>query len=120
MREVMDKNHIFKLVEVYESPIEIGGWLKFIRIELLESTKERNFLRARVWLDENYNLYPSALNTDTNGGNIQSLHSADAINREITAILPFGEDLIRGKVYLSREDFVSKLFTQVEMLYKSK
>lgn len=111
--------HIFKLVDVYESTIDENDWLKFLRVEILESTKTPLLLRARVWLSESYNLYPSAFNTDNAGKNTQMTHSVEILSRDITVILPFGGELIKGKIYQSKQEFTESLFPHIEEFLKS-
>ena len=116
----MIKNQVFKLIETYESSIDVDGWLKFLRIELFESTKTLLLLRARVWLSESYNLYPSAFNTNSAGNNTKEMHSAEILSRDITVILPFGEVLLEGKVYQSKQKLVDELFILVEDFLNTK
>lgn len=114
----MKKNHIFKLVEVYELLVGFDDNLKFVRVELFESTSTSCWIRARVWLNETYNMYQSELNTDGEGKNLHRLYSSDVVNRDITTILPFGKDLIEGRTYASKETFINDLLPQVESFIK--
>lgn len=108
----MNSNY-YSLVEVQEVSFNIDGWLKFIRIEIFVAIAEPALFRGKVWLSESYNLYPSNLNTNLDGGNLQSLHSEDVVNRDITAILSCGQSLLEGKKYESKNIFINELHIEI-------
>jgi hypothetical protein len=105
----------FKLLEVFEVKLDINGWIRCIRYEIFSSIKEVKKYRARVYIDEQYNLYPYLLNStsDNNGVALNKHHSVDMINRDITTLLPIGEELAIGKIWLSLDEFMSYLHPQV-------
>lgn len=104
---------IYKLTAVYEWPERIGEWLRFVRVEVFACVSQPGNFRARVWLDENYNLYPARLNSDQNGNAINMIHSTDVVNRDITTLLPGVDEWICGKLFASEDDFVSSIMPAV-------
>ena len=104
---------IYKMTVVYEWPERVGEWLRFVRIEVFECISQPKNFRARVWLDENYNLYPTRLNSDQNGNAVNMIHSSDVVNRDITSLLSGADEWICGKVFASEEDFVSSTMPSV-------
>ena len=80
-----------------------------VRIEIFCDTENPNLFRARVWDQNTYNLYPTMLNIDEEGGLKNKMYSCDEINREITLTIAEDPALIRGKEYSNEEEFLNYL-----------
>jgi len=98
----------FKLKSTYEVFLEFSQNTRPIRIEIFYSIKNNKKLRARVWDQNTYNLYPTFANISEEEGLKNKLLSCDDINREITMILSDEpNDLVWGKEWDSEEKYLS-------------
>lgn len=88
--------------------------IKVARIEVFEAINEPLLFRGRVWLSNTYNIYPSQLNTGDNGEDLHKMYSADVINSEITYHLLSASELIEGKRFISKDDFLNGILLQIE------
>ena len=101
----------FKLIEIFEFQLNLNGWSRCIRYEIFLSVVNNKKYRVRIFLDEQYNLYPYLLNSipDTNGNVENKVHSVDMLNRDITTLLPSGEEFLNGKICPSLEIFLNSV-----------
>ena len=106
----------FILQSTYEVVLEFSSNTRPVRIEIFRSADNAKKLRARVWDQTSYNLYPTFANMPQEGGLTNSLMSCDEVNREITTILSANDptDIIFGKEWESEEQFLSYLREQIE------
>jgi len=80
-----------------------------VRIEVFRSTENEKKLRARVWDQNTYNLYPTFANIPEEGGLENRLMSCDEVNREITTLLAEDPEMIYGKEWESEEQFITHI-----------
>jgi len=99
----MHKN-LFKLVSTCELFICLDGTDRPVRIEIF---------RARVWLQNTYDVHPTFVN---NGGNAEfdTIYSSDQIDMEITSLIAESPTLMTGQRYLSEDAFLTYLINRVE------
>ena len=91
-----------------------------VRIEIFRSVHNNNKLRARVWDQNTYNLYPTFANIPNEDSLINKFMSCDEVNREITTILSDDpNDLLWGKEWASEENFLRYLKTLIQKYQKS-
>ena len=105
---------IFRLIDIYEISEYVDERLHIFRIEIFESIKQPLLYRSRVWLSTTYNVYPSQFNTNINGEDLHTLHSADCINTDITFNMHCADDLVNGNTYKSKEEFLRLVMGEVE------
>ena len=97
---------IFKLISTYEYIVEINSAHKPVRVEVFQAVDSVDIYRARVWIQNMYNVYPTFLNTDENGSDLRKVHSCDELNTEITSNIAENERLILGEKYKSEKVFL--------------
>ena len=100
-------SNIFKLSNTYEMLLKFKDTSRPVRIEIFCGIENPNLFRARVWDQNTYNLYPTMLNIDEEGGLKNKMYSCDEINREITLTIADEATLISGKEYSSEEVFLN-------------
>jgi hypothetical protein len=112
------ESNSFKLIETYEIQFNLSGWNRCVRYEIFVSIKNISTYRARVYLDEQYNLYTYLLNsnTDVDGNALNKMHNVDMLNRDITTLLPIGDELLNGKTCYSLEEFINYMHPEVASL----
>jgi hypothetical protein len=81
---------------VYEFFVNLRGARRPVRIELFKSI-DSDLFRGRVWISGIFNLYPSAINTDNAGNDLRSLHSAEELSIELSALIADDEQYVYGK-----------------------
>ncbi len=99
-------SNIFKLSNTYEMLLEFKDTSRPVRIEIFCDIENSNLFRARIWDQNTYNLYPTMLNIDEEGGLKNNMYSCDEINREITLTIAEQPTLITGKKYSNEEEFL--------------
>jgi len=103
-------NEYFKLQSTYEVILEFSTNTRPVRIEIFSSIENMKRLKARVWDQNIYNMYPTFANMRKEGGIENSLMSSDEVNREITTLLSDDpNDLFYGKEWESEEQYLSYL-----------
>jgi len=105
----------FVLQSTYEVVLEFSTNTRPVRIEIFRSVDNEKKLRARVWDQTTYNLYPTFANMSKEGGSTNSMMSCDEVNREITTILSDDpNDLFWGKEWDSEDQYLSHLKTLIQ------
>jgi hypothetical protein len=61
--------------------------------------------RARVWIQNTYNLYPTFINTGTQGEDLKQTHSSDQICTEITLLVAEDSEWITGVKSKNAKEF---------------
>ena len=93
-----------------------------VRMEIFKALEDEPLYRARIWMQNTYNLYPTFMNTDDNGDDLHNVHSSDQIDMEITTLIAEDPELITGKYYASESDFVdyvkSRVVFYIQMIEK--
>ncbi len=102
-------NELYKLQSTYELILEFATNTRPVRIEVFRSTKNDKKLRARVWDQNTYNLYPTFANIPEEGGLENKLMSCDEVNREITTLVAEDPELIVGKEWESEDKFIAHI-----------
>jgi hypothetical protein len=87
---------MYKQMSVYELFVEENSVSVICRLELFESVSDSSLRRARVWIQNFYNMYPTFINTDANGDDLHRTHSSDLLLQEITNLLPIDQSVITG------------------------
>ncbi|MDX2370814.1 MAG: hypothetical protein QNK36_20830 [Colwellia sp.] len=106
----------FILLSTYEVILKFATNTRPVRIEIFRSTENEKKLRARVWDQNTYNLYPTFANISEKDGLKNDMMSCDDVNREITTLISEDpNDLFWGKEWESEESF---LFFIKELLLK--
>lgn len=99
------ENMTFRLASTYELVDRRPGLWKIFRIEIFRELLEENTFRARVWMQNSYNMYPASVNTGKNGEDLRKVHSCDQIDSEITLDIAEDPSLITGRGYNSEKEF---------------
>jgi len=102
-------SELFKLQSTYEMIIAFSTNTRPVPIEVFRSTENEKKLRARVWDQNTYNLYPTFANIPEEGGLENRLMSCDEVNREITTLLAEDPEMIYGKEWESEEQFITHI-----------
>lgn len=89
---------VFELAKTYETELHTVSGLTSLRVEVFRSLKTPKLYRCRAWVSNEYNLYPSILNSGPQGEDLKKIHTADTISTEITHIIADDENLFRGFV----------------------
>jgi len=102
------KKELWKLATTYELLLELGQTVRPIRIEVFKSEEACSRFRARIWVQNMYNLYPAYINTGPQGQDLHQVHSSDELNQDITYIV---EDpaFLEGVEFESEGAFVESL-----------
>lgn len=100
---------LFKLSSTYEVLVEFGGAVRPVRIEILVSIDNPRKLRARVWEQNTYNLYPTFANIGPEGGLENRLMSCDELNREISMSVAEEPEMLLGREWESEEVFLDHI-----------
>lgn len=108
---------IFRLVESYEFFLEQAADKKLIRVEVLEAINEYRVYRARVWLQNTYNLYPTFLNLGPHGEDLRQVHSSDQLSMEITTLIAETPEWITGIQSKSAKDFFDFVLERIIALF---
>jgi len=104
---------LFKLVSTYEIMVTLSTIERPVRMEIFKSLEDEPLYRARIWVQNTYNLYPASMNTDDNGEDWHNVHSSDQIDMEITTLIAEYPELITGKHYANENDFVDYVKSRV-------
>lgn len=113
------ENDLFKLVSTYEILLYLEQTDRPVRIEVFRSLSDCQMYRARVWVQNTYNLYPTLLNTGNRGEDTHTMHSCDLVNMEITLAIAEDPDFITGKHYKDEEDFVDYIKSRIVYYHDS-
>ena len=105
-------NEFFTLQSTYEVTLKFSTNTRAVRIEILRSTVNPKKLKARVWDQNTYNLYPTFANMSKENGLNNEMMSCDNINQDITTILADVSleemnEIVYGKEWDSEEDFLN-------------
>ena len=111
-------NEIYRLIDTLDVSFNAGGWLRNVRIEVLESINNPLTFRGKILLDNTFNIYPSQLNTDDDGNDLHKIHSAENIATDISSNLPIASFLIEGHKKTSKEEFIKEILPVVEEYLK--
>lgn len=104
----MTMDEFFKLISTYDVVMKFSTNVRPIRIEILQSTENPKKLRASVWDQNTYDLYPTFANMNNDQGAESKLWSSDELNREITTLLSEDpNDLFWGKEWDSESDLLN-------------
>jgi hypothetical protein len=106
-------NDLFKLISTYELVLTLNDAERPVRIEVFSSASNNQIYRARVWVQNTYNLYPTFLNIGEHGEDLHKMHSSDQLDTDITTIIAEDPDLITGKRYGNEQAFLDYLKTRV-------
>jgi hypothetical protein len=110
----------FKLISTYDVVLEFSTNTRPVRIEILQSTENPKKLRARVWDQNTYNLYPTFANLSQSGVIEHRLWSSDEVNREITNLLSEDpSDLFWGKEWKSEQEYLAYLKGLISRYHES-
>ena len=107
---------LFKLNNVYEFFLPVDKVTVLCRIEVFKQL-EGDLLRARVWLQKMYNLYPAEINTNAQGDDLHHIHSSDFLSQDITYILD-DIDMMTG-VLITEIALVHRVKEQLVQFYRS-
>lgn len=107
------KKKLFKLVSTYEVMVTLSTIECPVRMEIFKTLEGESLYRARIWVQNTYNLYPTFMNTDGNGEDLHNVHSSDQIDMEITTLIAEDTELITGKYYASESDFLDYVKSRV-------
>ncbi len=103
-------NEYFILQSTYEVTLEFSTNIRPVRVEIFRSTENKKKLKARVWDQITYNMYPTFANMEKESAIENTLMSHDEVNREITMLLSDDpNDLFHGKEWESEELYLSHL-----------
>lgn len=100
---------LFELTSVYEVLLETGGTIRPVRIEIFRSRDNETKLRARIWEQNTYNLYPTFANIPPQGGLENRFMSCDQLNREISDLIAETPDIILGHEWDSEDALLEYL-----------
>lgn len=100
---------LFKLTSTYEVLLELGGTLRPVRVEIFRSEENPRKLRARIWDQNTYNLYPTFANIRPEGGLENRLMSCDELNREISTNVAEDPEILLGREWESEEVFLNHI-----------
>lgn len=104
---------LFKLISTYEQIVTLNTVDYPVRMEIFKSLDDRSFYRARVWVQNTYNLYPAFINSGKNGEDLHKVHSSDQVDMEITTLIADDPTLITGKHYTNESDIVDYVKSRV-------
>jgi len=107
------KNDLFKLLSTYEYLHFYNDAEVPFRIETFRSIERHNIYRARVWVLNSYNLYPSLNNSGASGEDLHKVHSADQINQDITTLLADDTGILIGKHFENEEELLNYIKLQI-------
>jgi Arc/MetJ family transcription regulator len=107
------KMRIFRLIESYEFFLEQSADKRLIRVEVLEATNDNQLFRARVWLQNTYNLYPTFLNLGASGEDLKQVHSSDQISTEISTLIADEPEWLTGIRCKNAKEFLDSILTRV-------
>ncbi len=99
--------NLFKLTSTYEHFLPVGNNSQLVRIEIFRSAADLNIYRARIWIQNTYNLYPTFMNTSNEGGDLHCLHSSDQLNSDITSVVAEDPSLITGIQFENENQFLA-------------
>ncbi len=100
-------NEYFILQSTSEVILEFSTNTRPVRIEIFSGTENKKKLKAKVWDQNTYNMYPTFANMKESGGIENRLMSSDEVNREITTLLSDDpNDLFYGKEWESEEQYL--------------
>lgn len=100
---------LFELASTYEVLLDIGHAIKPVRIEIFHGIENTRKLRARIWEQNTYNLYPTFANIRPEGGLENRLMSCDQVNTEISALVAEAPDILLGRELDSEEAFLQHI-----------
>ena len=106
-------NTLFKLIATYELVVEFSTLERPVRIEIFKPLEDKFLYRARVWMQNTYNLYPAYLNTDKNGEDLNTIHSSDQLDMDMTSLITDDPEIITGKHYMNKSDFLDYLKSSI-------
>lgn len=109
--------HIFSLVKTYEFFLENSDDKRLIRIELFEAIDDGEVLRARVWIQNTYNIYPTFLNLGPQGEDLKLIHSSDQLNIDITLSVSDTPEWITGIRGMSTDSFLDLIQKRIVAFY---
>lgn len=104
---------LFKLISIYEVILTLGTVERPVRIEIFRSVNGDSIYRARIWVQNTYNLYPTFINTGHNGEDLHNVHSSDQIDMEITSLIAEDPELITGKHFSSEDGFLNYVRSRI-------
>ena len=100
---------LFALSSTYELLLEFGSSTRPVRIEIFRSQQNPKKMRARVWDQNTYNLYPTFANIPAEGGLENRIMSCDQVNREISTVVAESPEILLGREWESEEVFLNHL-----------
>jgi len=109
---------LYKLISTYELLLELGSTERPVRIEIFQLPDGKRF-RARVWVQNTYNLYPTLININEKGDDLHAVHSSDDLNQEITSLILEDPELIRGKEFNSEDEVLRYVEERINSFAKS-
>lgn len=104
---------LFKLLSTYELPLRQGDIIRPVRIEIFRSIEDCALFKARIWLQNTYNLYPMVVNTGSKGEDLHRTHSCDDLNVDITSLIAEDSSLMTGKTYKNENEFLKYLESRI-------
>lgn len=104
---------MYKLISTYELFVSLSGADRLLRIEVFNSVENNTIFRARIWLQNTYNLYPTFMNLSEDGKNLQKFHSSDEMNMEITSLIANDPSFITGNEYGDEREFLDFVISLV-------
>lgn len=110
---------LFELLACYELVWPDSRVYPPLRFEVLRAVDDASLYRARVWLKTRYNVYPSSMNTGSDGGDLRRVHSADELNAEITSLLADDSAFFTGMRFATQDAFVGYLRSKLESFVSS-
>lgn len=109
---------LYRLISTYELLLTVGGAERPARIEVFQSQDGSKY-RARIWIQNTYNLYPTLMNTNNSGDDLHTMHSSDEINQEITSIILEDPGLVTGKEFNGEDQLISYIETRLKSFAQS-
>lgn len=107
---------LFKLCKTYDCWIDTDREKTLLRIEILQALKKKDLFNSRIWTCNLYNLYPSLVNTSVNGIDLRKIHSADAVNVDITTLILKDEEVMSGFSCKNEENAFNYVFLQTKKI----
>ena len=108
------KSGLFKLISTYEIILHLNKTDRPDRFEVFRSLADDSIYRARVWVQNTYNLYPTSLNINDKGDDLHRMHSCDELAQEITLAIAGNPDFITGKKYTDEQAFVDYILSRIK------
>jgi hypothetical protein len=100
------RKNIYRLVSVYEVLLRISKIDRPVRLEIFRSLIDLENYRARIFVQNTYNLYPTFINIGEHGEDLHVVHSADHIDMDITSLVAEVPGLMTGINFPSEDVFL--------------